>query len=407
MPVLVWGAALCEGMALTLVQAFLPLYLRSTLGETRFLVVGAVVAVPALGTFVASNFWGGLSDVSGRLKPFILIGLSGYVLALAGFPLFRHGYGLLAWAGLASLFYGTLAPSLKTYITLSYPERRENALAYLLMSQSIGWLLGSFGGSRLLAHGIGPGFKLALWGGAAMMGAYLVLVAFLLREQRRDPAPARASRGWLGGVAADLASLYENPRLLSLCVLAFFLVAGNYITWGFFSVFYTEHLHAGMKTLGTALATSSIFGIAFFPVVGPLVRRFGGLKVLAVCATLYLVMYAGMALARNPLVAGVLFALPLYGMANVSSNTLASQYSTSAQRGGGLGVLNGTYALATVVGPLAGGALADRTGLWAIPWISFAFAAVAGGIAWRSALSRARLGPAAAKIGEVRGRNAD
>ncbi len=383
MPFLVLAAALLEGLSLTLVQGYLPLYVRQTLGVTHFLAVGAVVAVPALGTFIASNFWGGLSDVSGRLKPFILVGLVGYVAALSGYPFLRSGAAILAWSGLASLLYGTLAPSLKTYVTLSRPERRENGLAYLLMAQSIGWFAGSVGGSRLLEGGIGPGFRAALWATAALLAAHTALVALRLRDHRRTPE-LRKSRGWLGGIAQDLASLYENPRLLQLCVLIFFLVAGNYITWGFFSVFFVEHLHASMRTLGVALGASSLLGISLMPAVGPLVRRFGGHRVLAMGTTFYLVMYLGMAVTRNPIAIAALFAMPLYGMVNVSASTLASKYSGSAQRGGGLGVLNGTYALATIVGPLIGGWLADRSGLGAIPWTSLGFAVIASGIAWRA-----------------------
>jgi predicted MFS family arabinose efflux permease len=394
MTFLIWAAALLEGLSLTLIQGFLPLYVRQSLGETHLLAVGAVVAVPALGTFIASNFWGGLSDVNGRLKPFILVGLLGYAAALAGYPLFRNDIMIFLWAGLASLLYGTLAPTLKTYVTLARPDRREHALAYLLMAQSIGWLTGSVGGSRLMEHGLGPGFKIALWIAAALLSAQTVLVALRLRDYRRDPV-ARPSRGWLAGVAQDLASIYENPRLLALCVLIFFLVAGNYITWGFFSVFFVEHLHASMRTLGVALAVSSLLGIALMPAVGPLVRRFGGHVVLAMGATLYVVMYLGMAVTRNPIAMAALFAMPLYGMVNVSANTLAAQYSGRAQRGGGLGVLNGTYALATIVGPLIGGWLADRSGLGAIPWTSLAFAALASAIAWQAVWS------------QVSGRNGD
>jgi predicted MFS family arabinose efflux permease len=394
MPFVILTAALLEGLSLTLIQGFLPLYVRQSLGETHFLVVGAVIAIPALGTFIASNFWGGLSDVNGRLKPFILIGLLGYVAALAGYPLFRNDIGIFLWAALASLLYGTLAPTLKTYVTLARPDRREHSLAYLLMAQSIGWLTGSVGGSRLMEHGLGPGFKVALWAAAALLAAQVVLVALMLRDYRREPV-IRQSRGWLAGVAQDLASLYENPRLLALCVLIFFLVAGNYITWGFFSVFFVEHLHASVRTLGVALAVSSLLGIALMPAVGPLVRRFGGHVVLAMGTTLYIVMYLGMAVTRSPIAIAALFAMPLYGMVNVSANTLAAQYSGRAQRGGGLGVLNGTYALATIAGPLIGGWLADRSGLGSIPWTSLGFAVVASVIAWQ------------AVWGQVSGRNGD
>ena len=129
MPALVWLAALLEGLSLLLIQGFLPLYVRRNLGETHLVTVAAVVAVPAVGTMLASNFWGGFSDVSGRLKPVILIGVIGYAAAVGGFPLLRQGPVVLVYIGLASLLYGTLAPSLKTYVTLARPERREHALA--------------------------------------------------------------------------------------------------------------------------------------------------------------------------------------------------------------------------------------------------------------------------------------
>ena len=87
---------------------------------------------------VASNVWGGLSDVSGRLKPFILLGLTGYVIALMGIPAFHTGFSVLLFVGAASLLYGTTAPSLKTYATLVKPDRKEFALAAVLMAQSTG-----------------------------------------------------------------------------------------------------------------------------------------------------------------------------------------------------------------------------------------------------------------------------
>jgi len=113
---------------------------------------------------------------------------------------------------------------------------------------------------------------------------------------------AAARRGWLAGLLADLASLYENPRLLRLCVVSLLAVSGNYVAWGFFTVYYTEHLHAGMHAVGLALACSAALGIAAYFGVGPLVKRYGGGRCLAATLTLYLAMYLGMSLTRNPLV---------------------------------------------------------------------------------------------------------
>lgn len=386
MPPLLLATAFLEGFALTLIQGFLPLYVRQSLGEQSFVTVGLVLAVPAIGTAIGSNFWGGLSDVMGRLKPMLLVGAAGYAIALLGIPPLRESLGVLVYVGVASLLYGTLAPTLKAYATLIMPERREQAIANVLLAYSSGWLAGSFGGGGLVAGGLASGLRVALWTCAGLTVLNGILVWRLLPDLRRPPAAPRAvtreRRGVLAGVLADLRALYENPRLFRLCILSFFFVAGNYLMWGFFTVFLVERLGASLQTVGYALAASSILGICALPFVGPLVRRFGGRRTLAVGVTLYLFMYSGMAAARDPFVAAVLYAAPLYGLVNVSANALASDYAGVSQRGGGLGVLQGAYALATVAGPLTGGVVADRFGLGAVPWAAFGYMVVAFPIAW-------------------------
>lgn len=394
MPPLILAAALLEGLALTLIQGYLPLYVRSALGEPSYVTIALLVAVPALGTMAASNFWGGLSDVSGRLKPMILVGILAYAAALAWIPVLRDGIGIMVYVGVASLFYGTLAPSLKTYVTLARPDRKAHSLAYVLMAQSTGWLLGSFGAGWLLEGSIASGLKSALWTCSILLAAHALVCAFFLRDQRREPLAPRGRRGWIQGLAADLASLYENPKLLGLCLLAFFFVAGNYAAWVFFSVYLFEHLGASIRTIRFALVASSVLGIASFLYVGAVIRRFGGRPVLAVGVTLYVGMYLGIALTKDPVIVAAFYALPLYSLVNVSANTLASEYSTAAQRGGGLGVLNGTYALATIAGPVTGGLLADRFGLAAIPWLSFGLLAAAVPIAWLQVARGRRQGAA-------------
>ena len=390
MPPLILIAALLEGLSLTLIQGYLPLYVRRAMGEPSYLTVALVVAAPAAGTFIASNFWGGISDVSGRLRPVILVGLLGYALALGLIPIVHQGFEIPLVAGAASMLYGTLAPSLKTYVTLRRPDRREFSIAFILMAQSAGWLIGSFGAGHLLEQGIGEGLRRALWTVSALMATHAAVCVFALPDQRRDPLPARDHPNWMAKLRADLASLYENPALLRLCVLAFLCVGGNYIVWGFFSVYLVEHLGASIRTLQVALVASAVLGIISFLYVGHLIRRFGGRAVLATGVTLYVLMYVGIGTARQPIVAAAFFTLPLFSLVNVSANTLASELSGVAQRGGGLGVLNGTYALATIVGPVSAGLLADRFGLGVVPWVGLALILVATPIAWIQVVSSHR-----------------
>lgn len=377
MPVLILLSAFLEGVALTLIQGYLPLYVRESLGETRFLTVGLVVVVPAIGTVIASNFWGGLSDVSGKLKPLILVSLAGYAVALAGAPLFVRGTSVLLFVGAAALFYGCLAPLLKAYATLHRPDRPQHALAWVLMAQSTGWLAGSLEGGRLMEGGIGGGLRTAFWLASALVVVHFFLVLFLLRETPRPPAAPRAKVGWFAGVMEDLAALYENPRLLTLCVVSFFLYAGNYVVWGFFSIYFVEHLGAGMRLLRYTLAASAVLGVVMYLFVGPLVKRFGPRVVLVAGIVCYGGMYFSMGTMQNAVATAIIFMVPLYGLTNVSANTLAAEYSSVSQRGGGLGVLGGTIALSTIAGPMLGGALADRWGLAVIPWVAFWFLAAA------------------------------
>lgn len=391
MPPLILAAAFLEGLSLTLIQGYLPLYVRGVLHEPSYVTVAFIVAVPALGTMLASNFWGGLSDISGRLKPMILIGLVGYAAALAGIPVFGAGLQIMAFVGAASFLFGTLAPSLKTYVTLRRPDRKAQSIAYVLMSQSIGWLSGSLGAGWLLEGGIASGLRVALWITAGLLAAHAITCAAFLRDERRPPLESRNHGPWLSRLVFDLITLYENPKMLWLCVLAFLFVSGNYAAWGFFALFMHEKLGASIHTIRYSLAVSSILGIASFLYVGALVRRFGERLILAVGVTLYVGMYVGIATAKSPIVVAAFFALPLYSLVNVSANALASRYAIAAQRGGSLGVLNGTYALATIVGPVTAGYLADRHGLGAIPWLSASFLAIAVPLAWlQVALGRER-----------------
>jgi predicted MFS family arabinose efflux permease len=304
------------------------------------------------------------------------------VVALVGIPYFAQGTLVLLYVGGAALLYGSLSPLLKAYATLSMPDRPQHALSYVLMAQAVGWLAGGLEGGRLMEEGIGPGLHLALRITAALMAVHVVVTALRLRDLPRPPAVSRPRAGWVARLAEDLAALYENPRLLRLCILAFFLFAGNFAMWGFFTVYFVEHLGASVRLLRYTLGLAAVAGVIMYLFIGPLVKRFGARAILATGVSLYGAMYLSMAVSQSSIATALIFIAPLYGLTTVAANTLATEYSSAAQRGGGLGVLNGTVALATIAGPMLAGALADLEGLAVVPWTALGFITVAAPLSY-------------------------
>ncbi len=110
--------------------------------------------------------------------------------------------------------------------------------------------------------------------------------------------------------------------------------------------------------------------------MGPLNDRVGRKPVFLLGTMGYVLYFLTIYLISNPLVVA-LWVLPLYPLVQSSAAALASDYTSEADRGKGLGLLESAISLGGGLGPLAGGLIADRLGLKSVTIFSLAVALVA------------------------------
>lgn len=181
--------------------------------------VSAAFAISALMWTLTSPFWARLSDTLGR-KKVIQIGLSGFVISMAGFGLAATS-GLEHWLGPVFAFvlmavartvygvFGSAAPiASQAYVAdRTSPEQRTQAMSLLASAQGLGTVIGP---------ALAPFFVLPLVGLAGPMYAFALCGAVVLfvvwrklpsGEVVRVPSPS--------GQRRDAASkgLWKDPRV--------------------------------------------------------------------------------------------------------------------------------------------------------------------------------------------------
>jgi MFS family permease len=90
----------------------------------------------------------------------------------------------------------------------------------------------------------------------------------------------------------------------------------------------------------------------------------------------YEIYFATIYFVTNTVVVTILWTLPIYPLIQASAAALMSDYTSIADRGKGLGILESAISLGGGLGPLIGGAIADATQLQSV--ILFALAAAFG-----------------------------
>lgn len=397
--VVIWFAELVAVVGFTVVVPLLPLYVSElgVRGEREITIWSGIIFsghAVALGVF--GPIWGALGDRHGR-KLMLERAMFGGAVVVATMGLARTVEQLALLRVLQGALTGTVFAANALVATAVPRDRSGLALGLLQMAIYLGASIGPMVGG-LIADTLG--FRATFWvtGGLLFLAAMAVLL--LVREQSQSIAPPTGGRFRGGTVSPGLFGRiwgYLKPVLGSSALLAVFVVrllmrSGARLVMPMLPLFVGALAPAGTRV---ALASGLIVGAsAFAGAVGALALgwlgdRTGYRPVLVACAAVSVVCYVPQYFVQG-LSALLLWqmgtGLAMGGVLAAVSVSLA-RLAPEGQEGIVYGVDASVVAVANVVGPMLGSALAAWLGL-RVPFLVAAGFFVLGGVAAARLLPR-------------------
>jgi DHA1 family tetracycline resistance protein-like MFS transporter len=348
----IWTTVVLDLVGFGIAVPVLPLLAKDRFGLSGFS-LGALLATFSLAQLLAARRMGRLSDRFGR-KPLIitsLVGTSIGSLLTAIAPVSWVLFLARAIDG-ASGASGSVAQA--AVADIAAPERRAQLLGMLGAAFGIGFTIGPAIGA--VAAGVG-GPRAPFYVAAAVAAANAVAAVFRLPETRPAAGPSARTASMSGAEGQTGARSWREGRLPRLFTIMFLSTIGFSAFEATFSIFTDERLgfsesEAAWAFAFVGLVVSAVQGGA----VGPVVRRFGDLRVVRVA---FVATAAG--LATMTVVEGwplLLVALTLLcigqGMAIPSMSSLAVGRIAPDVRAELLGIGQSASAGARVLGPVLG-----------------------------------------------------
>lgn len=319
-----------------------------------------LMAVFALGQFVAAPIWGWWSDRVGR-KPVFVITLAGSAVAYLMLGMAETVPALLFARLVGGLMAGNIPVAFAAASDVTSGKDRSMIMGRVGAAFSLGFIFGpAIGG--LLA---GPEPQATNFLLIAMLAAGLCLFAVLVTIvsfRETHPKEKRSAKP----VSLRLISLKGASRYLTLPVLGiliglnFIFVAGASMVDSTFALYAFKEHGFGPNDIGFLFTYMGIvMAIVQGGTIGPLTKRFGDGKVLRAGLFIYTI-GLGLMVAATGLYS-VLLSLTFLTVGNAlfvpSSSSLASQHAPGSEQGAALGVFQAAGNLGRVLTPAFSGVI--------------------------------------------------
>ena len=345
-----------------IVWAFLPIHLRS-LGAS-YLLIALVSLIPALETIGLSPAWGGILDKTGRGNKILLVSLLVQGVGFSVFPFLKNPEEFVLVVSLMGLFSSSFIPVYGAMATLSN-RQYGRAIGGFWTAALLGYATATLIGGILYQYeSVNSLFFLgAIYG---YVGTLVVLLApkdALILKRSLD-----ISRGYWG--------LLKQRNIAILCLLSITVLVSTSAFNSFFTVYLVDVLNGSRLTAGLAATGTTVLGVFAYRIVGPLNDKVGRKPVFMLGAAGYAAYFTILIFVTNVVVVTVLWILPVYPLVQSAAAAFMSDYTSAADRGKGLGLLESAISLGGGLGPLAGGLIADTAQLQAVIIFSLAIALV-------------------------------
>jgi MFS family permease len=315
--------------------------------------IGLVFSAYSIGSFVGEPFWGKLSDRIGR-KPILISTVACNCLcygALAFAPNIWFAIGIRIIGGMVagngSVVQGYIAD-------VTPVELRAGRMARLGAAYNLGFILGPFvGGTLVGTSGTTESYHLPLLLSAALCGMSALGIAVIVKESRkRRQYMGRQPSRWVMFGYAVRHPVVGRLMLLTFAVgVAFTAIESTFALWA------NDRFGWQPRDVGLCFGvTGAVSACCQFLLTGPLSRRFGEGRMLAVGMAGTVIFTALQPFSPGGFITVGLMALMALSqsVAFPNSGALLSRSVDPDHQGQIMGLNNATGALARITGPQLG-----------------------------------------------------
>ena len=315
----------------------------------------------SLGQFIASPWWGRLSDRIGR-KPILIIGLIGNCISYLILSQ-AHNIEMLAAARLfGGLMAGNVGAAFAAAADLADDKTRARNMGLLGAAVGLGFIAGPALGAIMIGHTPdSQSFSQVclISAGLAAIAAFAALVLFresLPKEARRPLDLPRVRRTTL---------LLTRPVLQRFIGVMLVMITAQALMESTFGLWADATLQWGPRQVGYALAGLGVGSVLLQGGgAGRAARSIGERTTLVIGLGLLIAGFAGMAIAHSEilLIVSLVVLVAGIGFATPALNALIAEQAAPEERGAVMGLSQSASALGRVIGPMGAGAIFDSFG---------------------------------------------
>ncbi|TMI44403.1 MFS transporter [Candidatus Bathyarchaeota archaeon] len=329
-----------------LIWTFLPIHLRSL--NASFLLISLIYFVPSL----LPPVWGVLLDRIRKGKEIILVSTLAQAVGFTCLPFLSTPVQYVSVVVVMGFFSASFVPVYASLATWA-SQRYGRAIGGFWAFASLGFGIATITGGLLYElYGTTPLFEL----GALFGYAGVATVLFTSKETFYSPAfnVLMDSQG--------IGRLLRNRRIAGLCLLSALVIFATSAFNVFFTVYLVNVLRGSKLMAGLAATGTTSLGALAYRLVGPLNDNLGRKPVFLAGALGYVAYFIAIYFIKNIFVVALLWIIPIYPLIQSSAAALVSDYTSTGDRGKGLGLLEAAISIGGGIGPLAGGLIADVSG---------------------------------------------
>ena len=329
-----------------IIWTFLPIHLRSL--NASFLLISLIYFVPSL----LPPVWGVLLDRIRKGREIILVSSLAQAIGFTCLPFLSTPVQYVSVVVVMGFFSASFVPVYASLATWA-SQRYGRAIGGFWAFASLGFGIATITGGLLYElYGTTPLFEL----GALFGYAGVAAVLFTSKETFYSPAfnVLMDSQG--------IGRLLRNRRIAGLCLLSALVIFATSAFNVFFTVYLVDVLRGSKLMAGLAATGTTSLGALAYRLVGPLNDNLGRKPVFLAGALGYVAYFIAIYFIKNIFVVALLWIIPIYPLIQSSAAALVSDYTSTGDRGKGLGLLEASISIGGGIGPLVGGLIADVSG---------------------------------------------